>query len=59
MTITNNASWIEQCEGDFVVKETAYHNPGPGEVVVKNAAVALNPRSLIDPRPASSVSILT
>ena len=43
--VTNKASWIEEVEGEFVVKEAPYHKPGPNEVVVKNAAVALNPSS--------------
>lgn len=41
---SNKAAWITQ-EGakPFEIKEAPYPTPGVGEVVVKNAAVAMNP----------------
>lgn len=46
MHITNNASWIVESGGDFIVKPSIYTKPGPNEVMIKNAAIAVNPGSL-------------
>jgi NADPH:quinone reductase-like Zn-dependent oxidoreductase len=43
MSLTNIATFLPDDEGDFVVKETSYVKPEPGEVVIKNAAMAVNP----------------
>lgn len=45
MSVTNNASWLAECGGDFVVRQSTYTKPGPDEVVIKNGAVAVNPSS--------------
>lgn len=42
-TPANKAAYLEVAEGPFVVRDAPYEKPGPGEVVVKNGAVALNP----------------
>ena len=42
-TPTNHAAYLDKPETAFVVREAPYVHPGPGEIVVKNGAVALNP----------------
>ncbi|KIY48378.1 GroES-like protein, partial [Fistulina hepatica ATCC 64428] len=43
MSTPNKASYLTAPEGNFAVKDASYFKPGPGEVVIKNAAVAVNP----------------
>ena len=43
MANTNTAAFLLEPGGPWVVKEATYYPPGPGQVVVKNGAVALNP----------------
>lgn len=37
----NQAAWLTGASQPFVVKGIANHKPGPGEVIIKNAAVAI------------------
>ncbi|KAL6306662.1 putative zinc binding dehydrogenase [Sparassis latifolia] len=43
MSTPNIASYLTAPEGTFAVKDASYSKPGPGEIVIKNAAVAVNP----------------
>ncbi|OCL13249.1 GroES-like protein, partial [Glonium stellatum] len=43
MSPSNTAAWLLVPEGAFTIKESPYVKPGPGEVVVKTAALAINP----------------
>ncbi|CAA7269957.1 unnamed protein product [Cyclocybe aegerita] len=44
MPETQKALLVEKKFGDFVVGETEKYKPGPGEILIKVHAVALNPR---------------
>ncbi|GBE80130.1 putative zinc binding dehydrogenase [Sparassis latifolia] len=43
MSTPNAASYLTAPGGTFTVKDAPYSKPGPGEIVIKNAAVAVNP----------------
>ncbi|KAF5857875.1 hypothetical protein ETB97_005182 [Aspergillus alliaceus] len=43
MSVSNSASWLLECGGQFTVKEAPLPSPGPGEVLIKNKAIAVNP----------------
>ncbi|KZF23467.1 GroES-like protein [Xylona heveae TC161] len=43
MTGQNQALWLTEQEGDFVVREAPYWTPGPDDILVRNKAVAINP----------------
>lgn len=40
---TNAAAWLPAPRADLVVGPAAMHEPGPGELLVRNRAVAVNP----------------
>ncbi|KAK7182438.1 zinc-binding dehydrogenase [Paraphaeosphaeria sporulosa] len=40
---TNSAAWMLGPKQELQVKEAPYPKPGPGEIVVRNRAVAINP----------------
>jgi len=40
---TNRAAWVVSQGKPLEVKEAPYTSPGPNEIVIKNAAVAINP----------------
>lgn len=41
--MSNQAAWLSSEHGQLEVKEAAYSKPGPGEVLIKNHVVAINP----------------
>lgn len=41
--MSNQAAWIPALKGRFKVDGAPYSSPGPEEVVIRNAAVAINP----------------
>ena len=41
--MSNQAAWYPEAKGRFTVDSAPYTKPGPNEVVIKNAAVAINP----------------
>lgn len=43
MTITNQAAWLTKAGTPLEVRDAPLPTAGPGEIVVKNAAVAINP----------------
>ncbi|KAE8149635.1 chaperonin 10-like protein [Aspergillus avenaceus] len=43
MTVSNEAVWLEVSGGQFVVKEAPLPVPGPGEVLIQNKSIAINP----------------
>ncbi|THX88159.1 zinc-binding dehydrogenase [Aureobasidium pullulans] len=53
---TNRAAWVVTQGKPLEVKEAPYTSPGPNEIVVKNAAVAINPVDWLLP---SVVSMFT
>jgi NADPH:quinone reductase-like Zn-dependent oxidoreductase len=40
---TNKAAWLVKAGSPLEVGEAPMPTPGPGEIVVKNAAIAINP----------------
>lgn len=42
-TPSNQAAWLDEAGAELVVRDAPLPSAGPGEIVVKNAAVALNP----------------
>lgn len=42
-TPTNSAAWLRAPYADLEVGPAEYSHPGPGEIVIRNRAVALNP----------------
>ncbi|WP_314138085.1 zinc-binding alcohol dehydrogenase family protein [uncultured Plantibacter sp.] len=40
---TNTAAWLPAPRADLVVGPAAMHEPGPGELLIRNGAVAVNP----------------
>jgi hypothetical protein len=54
----NKAAWLVAPEGEFVAGDASYSKPGPGEVVIKNAAVAVNPGSVHLPTGLSNTESL-
>ena len=42
-TPKNQAAWLQEAGKDLVVGDAPLPSPGPEEIVVKNAAVAINP----------------
>ncbi|WP_229940597.1 alcohol dehydrogenase catalytic domain-containing protein, partial [Plantibacter cousiniae (nom. nud.)] len=40
---TNTAAWLPAPRADLVVGPAAMHEPGPGELLIRNRAVAVNP----------------
>ncbi|KAE8383604.1 chaperonin 10-like protein [Aspergillus bertholletiae] len=43
MSAANSAVWLLEAGGQFVVQEAPMPSPGPGEVLIKNKAIAVNP----------------
>ena len=41
--MSNRAAWIPEAKARLEVSDAPYPKPGPGEVVIKAGAVAINP----------------
>ncbi|KAL2046885.1 hypothetical protein N7G274_000903 [Stereocaulon virgatum] len=39
----NKAAWIRTAKGDLEIDEAPYNEPGPGEILIKNEAIAIQP----------------
>lgn len=42
-TLKNQAAWLHKADTTLKVGDAPFPTAGPGEIVVKNAAVAINP----------------